>query len=341
MAYECKLILDSTTRYNQRLMTYEITFPRVVLAEVVTHRILQIDSGCEILMPDRTALQTFSKSSASSRAIPFKRMVQPILDDPYIPERWSKSTAGMQEKEWLSGWEASEARKRWLQARDYAVECATYMHEAGVHKQDVNRLLEPWMWVKQIITGTDWNNFFALRTDKDAHPSFRTIARMMYVSARTSHPTLLNEGEWHAPYVGQGALNVLAANMNMNSRERTEEGRQINEDEVLKISAARCAWVSYDPPNIDEKFTVEKALATYDKLMGGKLKHVSPCGHQARPFARHDGDGLKSNLRGWVQYRKTLSGEQASFEYPSLDDLRKWCQESDVVAKHCIARGIA
>ena len=43
--------------------------PRIILAEFNTHRL-------------------FSRNSASSRAIPFKKMVQSVLENPFIPIAW-------------------------------------------------------------------------------------------------------------------------------------------------------------------------------------------------------------------------------------------------------------
>ena len=46
-----------------------------------------------------------------------------------------------------------------LKTPDLYQESCTY----NVHKQWVNRLLEPYMWHTVIVTATEWENFFALR----------------------------------------------------------------------------------------------------------------------------------------------------------------------------------
>lgn len=354
--YECHLHMHSISPRGKELLTYEIVFPRSVLAEVVTHRILTMDSSpddagnvnqqaVDLFHTERTALQDLSKSSASSRAIPFSRMVEAVRNDPYIPERWSKGGPGMQESGWLEDLDAiSKVRASWLAGRDMMIEVATKMHEFGVHKQDVNRLLEPWGWVRQIVTGTEWNNFFALRTDKDAHPAFRKIARMMYLAKRASTPRALNYGEWHVPYVGQGYLEKLAEGLKVTQppaqyqpsvssafRSLTTASAQ-----VLKISAARCAWVSYDPPGV-ENYTHERAFATFDKLIGGRLKHVSPTEHQGTPMDM-DCESIRpeyrSNLSGWLQARKLITRENIKDFSPSSEEINSWLEESPELSQY-------
>ncbi len=67
MGHQAKIILDSVTAHGERLTTFEVVFPRIILAEVNTHRQL-------------------SRNSASSRAIPIGRMIELVLNDPYVPE---------------------------------------------------------------------------------------------------------------------------------------------------------------------------------------------------------------------------------------------------------------
>ena len=52
----------------------------------------------------------------------------------------------------------------WLFARDRAVECASILYIFDVTKQLANRLLEPFMYHKVLVSGTEWENFMALRT---------------------------------------------------------------------------------------------------------------------------------------------------------------------------------
>lgn len=139
-----EVVADSLSPKGHRLTTMLVTMPRHILAELNTHRML-------------------SKNSASSRAIPFKRMLEIVETNPFIPIAWQKDHSGMQGTEYLTGEHATHATAVWLEARDEAVKRAKALSNAGATKQMVNRLLEPFMWHKVLISGTEWDNFFHLR----------------------------------------------------------------------------------------------------------------------------------------------------------------------------------
>lgn len=139
------IVADSKNQQGDRITTMLVTFPRFILAELNTHRML-------------------SKNSASSRAIPFKKMVEAVQNNPFIPIAWQKDHKGMQGNEYLDENHSKQALYTWLGARDLAVEQATDLYKVvGVTKQLCNRLLEPFMWHTVLITATEWENFFNLR----------------------------------------------------------------------------------------------------------------------------------------------------------------------------------
>jgi len=142
---DAKIITDSVNKNGDRLTTFILTFPRFILAELNTHR-------------------AFSRNSASSRAIPFKKMVKSVEENPFIPIAWQKDHKGMQGTEYLNQ-DADEGLivRDWLSARDNAVEVAKSLNKEGVTKQLCNRLLEPFMWHTVIISATEFSNFFELR----------------------------------------------------------------------------------------------------------------------------------------------------------------------------------
>lgn len=148
--YRCEILADSKNLQGDRITTMKITFPRIVLAEFNTHRM-------------------FSRNSASSRAIPFKKMVQMVQDNPFIPLAWQKDHRGMQGNEYFDDVLSIEfAKSNWLTARDWAVMSAKSLHSTdngygSITKQLCNRLLEPFMWHTVIVTATEWENFFNLR----------------------------------------------------------------------------------------------------------------------------------------------------------------------------------
>ena len=141
-----KIVADSISPQGDRLISVLCTFPRIILSEVNTHRML-------------------SKNTSSSRAIPFKKMVEAIENDPFIPIAWQKEHKGMQGSEYHVDRKHENAVYEWLKARDYAVKQASMMNNDGITKQLCNRLLEPFMWTTMLITGSreGWNNFHSLR----------------------------------------------------------------------------------------------------------------------------------------------------------------------------------
>jgi hypothetical protein len=156
--YNCEILADSLSPQGHRLTTMKITFPRFILAEMNTHRM-------------------FSRNSASSRAIPFKKMVKMVEENPFIPIAWQKSHSGMQGTEYFTNnempnnMEPDWFKTRWLEARDSAVKQAVIFNKAGVTKQLCNRLLEPFMWHTVIVTSSEWSNFFELRCPKYIYES--------------------------------------------------------------------------------------------------------------------------------------------------------------------------
>ena len=188
------IVGHSLSPQSAETITVLATFPRIILSEINTHRML-------------------SKNTSSSRAIPFLKMVEAIQNNPFVPIAWQKYHPGMQGSEYLdetvkydlisfmtilndtlSSTKDEKERARlskkieektkiikelltpytllektlpewWLFARDKAVEAASILYVFDVTKQLCNRLLEPFMWTTMLITGSreGWDNFFKLR----------------------------------------------------------------------------------------------------------------------------------------------------------------------------------
>lgn len=142
---KAEIVGDSLSPQGHRITSFLLTYPRIIHSELMTHRM-------------------FSRNSASSRAIPFKRMVESVMENPFVPLAWQKSHKGMQGTEYFSEPEnINYAVSTWLDARDAAVKQAEYLNELGATKQLCNRLLEPFMWHTTLVTATEFENFFNLR----------------------------------------------------------------------------------------------------------------------------------------------------------------------------------
>ncbi len=247
--YRAEIILDSISTEGHRLTTMEVTFPRIILAEFNTHR-------------------QFSRNSASSRALSAKHMIEWVRNDPFIPEFTleQKGMSGAPYPDELR----DEAHDEWLGALDDALRAAEQLVELGVHKQHVNRLLEPFMWQTVLVSATEWDNFFKLRCANDAQPEMQKIAGLMRKAQEASTPAVR---VYHAPFVlyplDLGTLWGL-------------------------ISAARCARLSYltqrNPKSEQDEIAFAKKLWTSG--------HFSPFEHVA--IAHSGGSG---NFSGWLQAR--------------------------------------
>lgn len=266
MNYSTNILADSVADHGGRITTMEITFPRFVLDQITRHRV-------------------FSWSIESLRARPTELLLQEVQENPVIPE-FSKRVKGMGVGDLLDADGQSQATQLWLDSRDHAVNSVMGLLDLDVDKSRMNQLLAPFLWSTAIVTGTEWQNFFALRTHKDASPEIQRIARLMRSGYENSEPVHVAMNDWHAP---------LATDYEMKAW-----------DGVLKkacISAGRCGRGSYLAQHKEE--TPEESCLRSEKFaLDG---HWSPLEHPATPtanlFEKH------GNFVGWKQFRKFFVDE--------------------------------
>jgi thymidylate synthase ThyX len=295
MAYACKILADSRSDYGIRLTTFEVTFPRFILAEVNTHRML-------------------SRNSASSRAIPVAKSIVAVANDPFIPSAFGQNQKGMQADYQFEGSAHDTCRNVWLDAIDDASYAADQFERLSVHKGLANRVLEPYKWHTAIITATDWSNFFTLRTHKDTQPEFREIAMMMLEAYESNDPWHCPADCWHIPLI-----------------EIDELGEEPDYDWWTKVSVGRCARVSY--LTHDGRRDPCADIGLYNQLRTSG--HLSPFEHVARPFSPSDWsltrtvrDVLTGNtspfanhIRDHVEYCGNLRGWRSHrYDIPNQDD---------------------
>jgi thymidylate synthase ThyX len=280
--YSCKILKDSESPTGIRITSFEITFPRIVLAEFNTHRV-------------------FSRNSASSRAIPVEKMLERVKTDPFIPIHWGKKQKGMQAETELSIDEIENAKSEWLYARDSAVSHAEKLLSLGLHKQITNRILEPWLWQTVIVTSTEWDNWRGLRCNKNAQPEIQRIATMMAEAYDASQPQKLSAEQWHLPLIFEEGAELEAL-----INKYGQEG-------LARISVGRCCRVSY--LTHDGKRDPEADINLCEDLL--KNGHMSPFEHVAYPITNpksklvynKQGSLWSGNHRGWTSYRSTIAGE--------------------------------
>lgn len=293
------IIADSINESGDRMVTMELEYPRFILPEVNTHKML-------------------SKNTASSRAIPVKSMHENILKNTAYPVYYGRNQSGMVAGESLSELGIESTRRLWDSARDIAISHSRIMSDIGNHKQVANRIVEPFMMVKTVMSGTEWANLIWLRDRYDAQPEFQVLGSCISAALKESVPKQLKPGQWHLPYVESRFEN--------DTQTFWSNGVEIDLVTARKISASCCAQVSYRK-NDD---SLEKANSVFEMLNIGKTDvppHVSPVEHQAcamwfnEPtldtslwpvgYSHIDRNGRywSGNLRGWVQFRKMIPNE--------------------------------
>jgi hypothetical protein len=310
--YGAIILADSVSPDGVRLTTVQAAYPRFIHSEMLRHRV-------------------FAHSVASSRAIPTERQIAKVIERAFVPETFGKRVKGMGYGEGLAEEELEMAKDIWLEAAGSAARLAQALNELGIDKSRANRLLEPFIVIDDIITGTEWENFFALRQPRNsdpvpqstfpAQPEFQIVARMMRDEMLTSVPRTLAFGEWHMPYTDD--LPGLPPSA------------EIDWDFWGHVSAGRCAKVSFDTHEIYEAPELGSERAKKLKTDG----HMSPFEHVARPISDQDMDpewgdpiqnklmiplasakravhgGLRAgdvwcgHLRGWVPLRKQIPNE--------------------------------
>lgn len=288
------VVMDSISKSGKRITTMCIKYGLIVHAEFLRHRLI-------------------SNSVKSNRAIPMKTLRAEVLKSPYIPVWFGAAQKGMVADNEMS--HKRLGRAVWLAARYPAVAAHWLAEKLGAHKEWANRFLNPWQYVVETITFTEIENLLELRVHRDAQKDIQELARCMKNALEFSEPEMLNEGEWHVPYVTRERdIDGVMKYYDNNGCELTAQG-------AIVCSAARCARSSY--ARHDSSTTTLRAdSALYEVLITSKPSHGSPCEHVATPVPQFEKNTFEwpkgvthidnqmrawsGNLIGWVQYRQLL-----------------------------------
>lgn len=326
------VIADSKNEFGNRLTTMIVTFPRYILAEFNTHRML-------------------SKNSASSRAIPFEKLIESVKTNPFIPMAWQKNHSGMQGTEYCTERETEVLNSAWLIGRDKAIEQVLYMaNYANPTKQLINRMIEPYMYHTCIVSGTEWENFFALRcpqydlgdgvihrSKKDtlqyildnkldkfegmfitkldwllsnkgmADIHMMELAECMWDAMNENTPKELKAGEWHIPFGDNIEMSIL----DQHDIATKFTDIKSKKDLKIRIATARCARVSYTIVGEEGKLhNYEADIKLHDRL--SKSGHWSCFEHCARNDQDQNNGKWSGNFFGFTQYRKMFLNENVT-----------------------------
>jgi hypothetical protein len=274
-----KIICDSITTEGNRITSIECSYPRYMHPQMLRHRLL-------------------SRNVNSSRAIPVELMVKQVETDPVMPSYIGKNKAGMTAEEEIAGIDRLVALNAIRQLSYASVRCAKTLEKIGVHKQTVNRYLEPFLQVHEIITATSWQNFFDLRLTKSTQPETKDVAAKIKLALESSTPDELDYGMYHLPYINSG----------MRQHARIEQ--------LLFVSAALCARLSYSTYDHGKRIMkmidnaqsasvwVEDQIGFAKRLLADG--HLSPFEHQATPANPNE---WHHNFYGWKSHRFILTGD--------------------------------
>ena len=299
---------------GEEIITYKLTFPRIILSEVNTYKMLE-------------------KNTSSSRAIPFEKMVEVVDKEPFIPIAWMREHKGMQGTEYLTDPKNIEEKiNTWLAARDMVIDISrdlvndivrvTYDDSEGYNaisnteipntslsKNYGNRLLEPFMWVTQLCTGTreSFKHLFEQRCpqyeiDGNAfgklyYKSKKSAIECCDMNGVSNYPRIDDDLAWLKINRGQAEIHFmdLAEKMydalNESTPDILKEGEwhipfsdrpeftpEMSLKDKIMLSCAMTARVSYTTINDDEVFTLEKTKNIYDKCVeSGHFSVVSHC----------------------------------------------------------------
>jgi hypothetical protein len=311
---QVKIIADSLSPEGIRLTTFQARYWRGIHSELMTHRV-------------------FSRNAGSSRARPSQAIIDQVRNDPWGPLHWGSNKPGMQAGEELTGMTLDLAKANWRSAAVYAADMAEQMFRNGLHKQVVNRILEPFTYIDVVLTATDFANWFALRDHPAAQPEIQDLARKMKYEYEESIPNSIHVGEWHLPYITEEDWDKAHWELKQGRITRDEPPYAEKLRLLQKISVARCARVSYKAFD-GTVASFGDDLGLYARLIDSQPMHASPAEHQATPDTMSvysverlsdtengivgetifEGDQFDhpeqhGNFRGWIQYRKTLPNE--------------------------------
>jgi len=342
------VVADSINQQGDRITTMMITFPRFILAELNTHRML-------------------SKNSASSRAIPFQTMVQAVKDNPFIPIAWQKDHKGMQGVEYITDEnEIKNCISDWLECRDWALNGAEGMSELNsVTKQLCNRLLEPFMWHTVLCTATEWENFFALRcpqyeysvakfrskkdlakttvhaenfTDLDwlklnkgqSEIHMMALAEAMWDARNESTPKVLQPGEWHIPFEDKLDSDKILKCMKLLPKVVIEKATKEVVQKLIyerynllyiKVSTAMAARTSYTVVGDEKEFGYEKQIELHDRMANQVPFHASPFEHCARAMTDEEYNSFQKGRAFATQF-----DEFSQVDYTQPKQNLGWCR---------------
>jgi thymidylate synthase ThyX len=297
---QAKVLASSISPTGMRLDTLQLRYPRIIHAELMTHRVM-------------------SRNASSTRAIPITSFL--ARDEVFVPE-FTKNKPGMQADGVLDEESQIQAEAIWRRMAQVCSDGCAELAKLGVHKQHGGRPLEWFGYIDVVVSATQWSNWDALRDHPAAQPEIQDLAKAIKQARASAVPDHLEAGEWHLPYIDQSCVDnvILAVDSGkaaplLKAIEFAFEHPFVHEADahtklLVCVSAARCCRVSYAKHD-GSPSTLEEDINRFCLLAQSTPMHASPLEHQAQATS----DFYKPNPNsgnfgsGFIQFRKLIKNE--------------------------------
>ena len=310
----------------ERITTMVMRFPRCILPEVNTHRVFSRNSASSRARSFKTTLEPimedayvplFTRNQKGMGGGWVDRKTYTVASRYWLQDRDHAVTSvlrlllgdrAIQRKIGSMNWEANYSRGVCLHWRDLIDEYMEHykaddVEENGmpsIHKQNANRLLEPFMWHEALVTSTYWKNFLDLRISDGAQPEIKALAILVRAVLHGHTPSQ----SWvHLPFGDPTSLPV---------------DDWTATSEALLSAASECARISYkdrssmknnDNSALGRKLLEQRHMSPFEHIAFDMESSVVKDSPELTPLVEAvESHGSQSNLSpSWTQYRRIVS----------------------------------
>ncbi len=154
---QAKVIEDSISEAGKRLTTLQLIYPRFIHAELLTHRV-------------------FSRNASSSRAIPVKKMIEMIRNEPAVPIHWGLNQRVCKRTNNSPASYSTQPRMLGCVLPAALPTTQRKCSRSVCTSRSTNRVLEPFQHISVVLTATEFDNWRELRRHTDAQPEIQHLA---------------------------------------------------------------------------------------------------------------------------------------------------------------------
>ena len=310
----------------ERITTMVMRFPRCILPEVNTHRVFSRNSASSRARSFKTTLEPIMEDAYvplftrnqkgmgggwvdgktyldASRYWMYDRdyavasTLRLLLGDKFIQDKvgvmnWNANYTYMIVHNWRELIDDYMAHYKADDVDEYAM--------PSIHKQNANRLLEPFMWHEALVTSTYWKNFLDLRISDGAQPEIKALAILVRAVLHGHTPSQ----SWvHLPFGDPTSLPV---------------DDWTATSEALLSAASECARISYkdrssmknnDNSALGRKLLEQRHMSPFEHIAFDMESSVVKDSPELTPLVEAvESYGSQSNLSpSWTQYRRIVS----------------------------------